>query len=837
MTARTTKPRVRRERRIIERPRLIKLLDESEARIILLLAPAGYGKTTLARQWAKTLNGAIWVSLTPAHRDVARLAAEISVGIDELGGSTEFAREYVRAQSNPQAAAAEIGRTLTREMNAAGLQWLVIDDWHEVADATEVNTMLEMFAADVSARLLVSSRVRPPWLTTRRAVYGEVMVVDSSKLAMTHDEATEVLGRRQELADVAKRAQGWPAVLGLAAASESAAPPTEVLPSAIYRYLVEELFQAAPRALRDDLITLALLPDLEASTLRLAYGRRSSDVIEEAHERGFLAGSPEPELHPLLREFLLLKLRDETDAACRITSATKAAVKAEKWEHALDLVLRFSLVDLIDDVLTEAMLPLVRSGHLGTLAAFAAQMRKAPTFPPATVDLIDAELAFREGQFELASDLGERALLGLSPENRLRSRANTIIGHSHYLLASYDAAEAAFMRARAAQSDETDRAEAIHGLVLTQIFGERDGVEPVMQALGDLRHESPTHLLRHVTAELTRRRFAEGLAEMSGLEEALHTLPLVRDPRARTSFTYTLAYDLGVRADYEEATRYLDMLFEDIDLFDLGFARPYADWARGMVSLGLRKFGEAERAIQAVEDAGTRAHDRRHGYNARLLRARLLLQTGQPQDALRLVRRDPTDRLIPSWVGEHVATRALILACLGDRSAVGLAARAVRLTHAIDVRVLAAAAVAVAGAAEGNATAPRELMDLAARIGSWDGVVCAVRSSPPLADAIAADEEHRSELEDLYQRSGDRSLARKAGLRTRATRAPQDLLSPRELEVLGLIARGLRNREISEALFIADSTTKVHVRHIFEKLGVRSRAEAVARYERLTDAK
>ena len=56
---------VRRERRIIERPRLIKMLDESEARVILLLAPAGYGKTTLARQWVKTLSGAIWVSATP----------------------------------------------------------------------------------------------------------------------------------------------------------------------------------------------------------------------------------------------------------------------------------------------------------------------------------------------------------------------------------------------------------------------------------------------------------------------------------------------------------------------------------------------------------------------------------------------------------------------------------------------------------------------------------------------------------------------------------------------------------------------------------------------------
>ncbi|HSC92158.1 MAG TPA: hypothetical protein VLB86_10940, partial [Gaiellaceae bacterium] len=39
------------QRHIIERPRLTKLLDESNARVILLVAPAGYGKTTLARQW------------------------------------------------------------------------------------------------------------------------------------------------------------------------------------------------------------------------------------------------------------------------------------------------------------------------------------------------------------------------------------------------------------------------------------------------------------------------------------------------------------------------------------------------------------------------------------------------------------------------------------------------------------------------------------------------------------------------------------------------------------------------------------------------------------------
>ena len=100
MTASTKQSRpVRHERRIIERPRLIKMLDDCDARVILLLAPAGYGKTTLARQWAKTLNGAIWVTLTPAHRDVARVAEDIAAGIDRLGGNAScFIGESARTK-------------------------------------------------------------------------------------------------------------------------------------------------------------------------------------------------------------------------------------------------------------------------------------------------------------------------------------------------------------------------------------------------------------------------------------------------------------------------------------------------------------------------------------------------------------------------------------------------------------------------------------------------------------------------------------------------------------------------------------------------------------------
>ncbi|GAA2498438.1 response regulator [Winogradskya humida] len=53
-------------------------------------------------------------------------------------------------------------------------------------------------------------------------------------------------------------------------------------------------------------------------------------------------------------------------------------------------------------------------------------------------------------------------------------------------------------------------------------------------------------------------------------------------------------------------------------------------------------------------------------------------------------------------------------------------------------------------------------------------------------------------------------------------------LSQRELEVLGLIARGCSNREAATRLFISEATVKTHLLHAYAKLGVRDRAAAVA---------
>jgi DNA-binding NarL/FixJ family response regulator len=61
-----------------------------------------------------------------------------------------------------------------------------------------------------------------------------------------------------------------------------------------------------------------------------------------------------------------------------------------------------------------------------------------------------------------------------------------------------------------------------------------------------------------------------------------------------------------------------------------------------------------------------------------------------------------------------------------------------------------------------------------------------------------------------------------------------DDLSPREREVLELMAEGLKNREIAERLFLSEATVKTHVRHLLDKLRLRNRAEAAAFATRVT---
>jgi len=314
MAASAAQPkRVRRESRIIERPRLIKLLDDTDARTILLLAPAGYGKTTLARQWAKTLNGAVWVTLSAEDCDIAALATKVArAGDPDDNGAAAYVGTYLKAHANPQRIAREVARVVVNQLLARRIQWLVIDDYHEVSAEPCAEQFVEVLNRELDCRFLIASRLRPTWATARLEVYGDVVEVDRGELAMSRQESRQVLGNHPDFDHVAAQAEGWPAVVGLVASARGVPIPGPQLSSGVlHTYFTEELFKTAGRRIQGQLLRLALAPDLEPETLQELFGLchvfalRTLDQRDGTREHGAVTIAHAPDIG-LRRDTLLV---------------------------------------------------------------------------------------------------------------------------------------------------------------------------------------------------------------------------------------------------------------------------------------------------------------------------------------------------------------------------------------------------------------------------------------------------------------------------------------------------------------------------------------------------
>lgn len=824
-TARSKTRIITRERAIIARPRLMKKLDACEARTILLLAPAGYGKTTLARQWAATLSRVVWVSLTKAHQDVAVLARDLAAEIERVGdaGFADFMDRYLLARPNPQNSAHEIGTVVATALDRIRTQWLILDDYHELASTAGALAVVEALRQKAAPRFLVASRMRPAWANGRSLIYGEVDELHRVDLAMTDDESTLVVGRPGPIAkELVGKAQGWPAVLALAAQVDTVDLPPESLPKTLHRFLAEELLASSSPLTHEALTRLALLPDTFVDGL---------SESERTSELELILGN-EPTLHPLFREFLLTKLDGTEDGRRRAGEAVEICLAMEEWQSAFDLILRFDLQDRAEDAVEHAYKDLVRTGRLWTLSQYAKALRAMNSDSLSGVlDVVESDTCFCEGAYALSSTLAQRALRNLSSTHALRPSAALILGSASVITADFSTAESAFQLARDIATEDRDVAEAEFGLVNLYTFAERPEADRHLAKLHERRDVSATDLLRYGLCVLNLNRLRDRAHIDTLAEECIRILPHVRNPRWITSGIFTYGYVYGLQARYDIALDFATQLNEQIQSFDLEFVKPYSEWLSAFAHLGLRNFGKAERALQRAEESIEQTYLAFHDLNIRALRSRMLMQTGRSLEALALVDATPASDTVPAMHAEYLSTRALALAALGDTAGALAAARqAEELSTTCETRVQAAAARAIVGEASGDSTGLEALFAVAHASETWDPVICALRTDAQLARRVSTIPALRPALQTLYERTSDRPLARAAQIKVKAAKSAGSILSPRELEVLGLIGHGLRNAEIARALFISESTVKVHVRHLFEKLGVRTRAEAAARF-------
>src|SRR5581483_7104466 len=142
-----------------------------------------------------------------------------------------------------------LGRAILRTF--AGLPrnlLLVVDEW-ESAGTDEAEELLAMLVEGLDIRFLITTRTRPDWFTPRLEVYGEGLEIGTDELAMTDEEATKVLaavGAVAGRARLMRTADGWPAVLGLAALSgEVDFTSSALLSHTLYDFLASELLAAA----------------------------------------------------------------------------------------------------------------------------------------------------------------------------------------------------------------------------------------------------------------------------------------------------------------------------------------------------------------------------------------------------------------------------------------------------------------------------------------------------------------------------------------------------------------------------------------------------------------
>jgi LuxR family maltose regulon positive regulatory protein len=181
-------------RRIIERPRLLALLDESTARVRTLVAPAGYGKTTLADQWvAKAGRRATWFTARRASADVAALAWGIAqASVEIVDGCDARLREHLRAVPAPAESVETLAELLAEDLEAwPEDSWLVVDEYQEVSRAADAERFIAALVAASPVQLLIASRQRPSWITTKGILYGEVLELNQTALAMDSREAAE----------------------------------------------------------------------------------------------------------------------------------------------------------------------------------------------------------------------------------------------------------------------------------------------------------------------------------------------------------------------------------------------------------------------------------------------------------------------------------------------------------------------------------------------------------------------------------------------------------------------------------------------------------------------
>lgn len=810
--------------RIIQRPRLLSLLDGAGSRVRMLVAAAGYGKTTLAEQWVTQPGRRYgWYTARTASADVAALALGLARSASAVvEGSEVRLREHLRAVS-----AAGEHTTVLAEILSEDLQswpsdaWLVIDDYQEFLGASEAEGLVAELAETCPVQLLIGSRQRPTWVSTRSVIYGDVFEVNQAALAMDNEEAAEVLvdWSAPSASGLVALANGWPAVIGLAGVSSAEIDTEDPVPESLYRFFAEEVFEALGAEVREGLALLAIAPVVDRELAETLLGDRAEAICAAAIEVGILVTRDDRlELHPLARAFLEERTATANPDRDSVALCLRHYESRRDWDAAFELVTRHGPDHELPRVVESALDDLLETARLSTIDSWCLAAAKRG-LTDGILWIARAEVMLRQAQYAQAQAFAEVA--AATPDLSFRSFA--LAGRAAHLASSEEEGLDLYKRAEAAATTAAQRYEALWGQLLCAIelnLPEANGM--LANAIAGVDRSNPTAYVRATTCKLMFDVRA-GTIDLRDGDVAWELIPVIEDPLIETAFENVYANALVLAARYKDAIRVTNTLLATAETQRIDFARPYGLVIAGAAHAGMRGWPIAHEFLDQASMLARATHNRYVELFGLAARLRVLAQQGLHTRALAL----PVPSLegaIPAIRSEVLASRALALVAAGRLDEAEDTLAQLESDTSIEPMVLGSAlelAIALKRGARLRPGTVGALEELTFRTGALDLLVATYRAIPELLIVLFRPGPS-ARLIELVRAVGDDDLLRPLnagapeGDRTRT-------LTRREREVYELLCRSFTNRQIADTLVISESTAKLHVHRVLKKLGVHSR--------------
>jgi LuxR family maltose regulon positive regulatory protein len=882
---------------LVPRPRLVEKIKQGlRGPLTLITAPAGFGKTTLSASAVAGCGlPAAWLSLEAADNQAGRflnyLAAALQSADQRIGG--EAAQLLAEIQEAPPET---VLTSLINDLDLIGTEIvLVLDDYQLIT--TQAIHAAVAFLLDHrpdAFHLVIATRSDPPLPLARLRARGQTVELRAADLRFTAPEAAEFLNEvmglsldAQAVAVLEERTEGWAAGLQMAALSmrdrKDIAGFIQGFSGTnryILDYLMEEILANQPPEIKQFLLCTSILERLTAPLCEaiLAGGEgftvdgeilsgfssqnRSASILEYLERENLFLMSLDEErswfrYHRLFADLLRIRLQQQAgaDLISRlhvrasawleengfIADAIRHLCAANEIGRAADLIERYGLArwaesDLSVVQMTDALPPemLIERPKIGFCQAWLAinqghvekafpllialEQRFVGKDPDAGQHwlkmIVDLALAFLgkpggapPGFAPLPDD---RALDEIPPDEIiLRQAADILYGMALGRRGEIDRAAEFSLKC---MQKETVRpaSQAVHPLIpfLTTIYL----FQGQLRAAADLCHQYLDPIkdkgIRITTVGNMDVVLGNVLYEWNRLDEAEEH---IRDGlRANEPWgnimtdafgLLTLAQVLQARGEFDEAILTVEKLESRLagQFRPIEFEGPLRTQRVRIQLAG----GDLQTAFQWADQICRGADYSLHQdyYTTTLARIRLAQ-------------------------GRHAEVEAILTEANREAGAGN------RIVHKLEFDLIRAAALA------GQELMPEALSILAAclDLAEPEGYIRVFLDlGEPVRDLLAA-----------YLRSGasgQREFAQELlaafspARNIRSIAAPQagliEPLSPREMEVLRLMARGCTNPEIARELIVAPGTVKAHTASIFRKLDVSNRTEAAARARQL----